>query len=63
MSGLFEIAIGAVLFIVGVRVLLQSDLVVMGYQVGMTAYDKPLGIFLCLVGLLWVSIGLRKKRD
>jgi hypothetical protein len=63
MSAFFEITVGAVLLMIGVRVLWMPELVVMGYQVEMSAFGKPLGIFLCLVGLLWVWVGVKKKID
>ncbi len=63
MGAFFEIVVGVAVLIIGVRVLWMPQLIVMGYQVEMSAFDKPLGIFLCLVGLLWVWVGVKKKID
>ncbi len=61
MRALFEIALGIVLCIAGVRVLLVPEMVVVGHQLEMSAYNKPLGIFICAAGLLWVLMGAKRK--
>jgi hypothetical protein len=61
MGAFFEMAVGVLLVIAGVRVLWFPQLVVMGYQFDMVGYGKPLGALLCFVGLLWVWVGVKKK--
>jgi hypothetical protein len=61
LNGLFEIAIGILVLILGTRIYLSPSLVVLGHQLHMAAYNKPLGILMGILGLLWLWLGLKRK--
>jgi hypothetical protein len=61
MSGLFEIAVGILVLILGARIYLNPYLIILGNQLQMAAYNKPLGILLGIAGLLWLWMGLKRK--
>jgi hypothetical protein len=61
MSGFFEIAIGILVLILGAKIYLSPYLIVLGHQLHMAVYNKPLGILLGILGLLWLSLGVKRK--
>jgi hypothetical protein len=62
MGGLFETVVGIVVVILGARIFLNPNLVVLGHQMELSAYHKPLGIALGIAGFLWIWMGLKKKK-
>jgi hypothetical protein len=61
MSFFFEIVIGILVLILGARIYASPYLVVLGHQLEMAAYNKPLGVLLGISGLLWLWLGLKRK--
>jgi hypothetical protein len=61
MGGMFETVVGILVVILGARIFLSPNLIVLGHQMEMSAYNKPLGILLGIAGFLWIWMGLKKR--
>jgi hypothetical protein len=61
MSGIFEMVVGILVVILGAKIFWSPSLIVLGHQMEMSAYNKPLGILLGIAGFLWVWMGLKKR--
>jgi hypothetical protein len=61
MNGMFETVVGILVVILGVKIFWSPNLIVLGHQMEMSAYNKPLGILLGIAGFLWVWMGLKKR--
>ncbi len=52
--------LGIALIVLGVEIYWDPHLTALGFQMDISEFNRPTGVVLCILGLLWIVTALKK---